>query len=91
MTPVPTTSDSYILRYIPALTKYTVVADDMILDEEYEQMLNSLLESMYEAWKRSPSTVFADSRVIEDLNALLDSFSPEAHVFDIWTNDTPYM
>jgi len=52
MTPVPSTSNSLILRYIPSLTKYTAIADDMLLDEEYEQLLNALLEAMYEAWKR---------------------------------------
>ena len=83
ITPLPWGAVTYTLRYIPALTAHTAVANSMLLDEEWSQALNAVFEALYEAWKRSPNTAFADEMVVRALDDLLDNFNSAPGVLDL--------
>jgi hypothetical protein len=55
----------------------------MLLDEEWSQALNAVFEALYEAWKRSPNTAFADEMVVRALDDLLDNFNSAPGVLDL--------
>lgn len=83
LVPTPTTTATLILRYIPAITKYTATSDVMLLTDEFWETLNAAFVSLYAAWKLDKNNAFYDENFLASLEELYDNFRSEAYTLNI--------
>jgi len=63
ITPQPSASDTYTLRFIPSLTQLTSTSDSLCIPDEYEEYVTRALDVQYCIWDEDKnSEVFADAR-----------------------------
>lgn len=83
-TPIPTTSNTYILRYIPKMGQLSALTDTTVIEQEYSEYLKNALVTAYEIWDENVGAeVVSDQRFARNLQELLDNYKNEAYQYDL--------
>jgi len=56
LTPTPTQSDTFILRYIPVLTRLTADGDEMVIEDDFFEYVMHGISKYFEEWDENSFT-----------------------------------
>jgi len=76
LTPIPSTVETYILRYIPQLTTLTDITDTTLIEDRYREFVKSAGRLYFEIWNAnggSGQAVLADQDYIRQVDDMLSN------------------
>lgn len=75
ITPLPQTSQTLIMRYIPKIDVITEMTDNFVLDDEYLDQLIDALDVQYDIWDEDTGAeALADQRYVRSLNDIMTNY-----------------
>lgn len=81
VTPVPSSSKQYRLRYIPSLTDLSSETDQLVIPRAYSYHIMDVLDACYNLWDEDQQAeVFNDDRVMRTMNELVSHIKPDGSV-----------
>jgi len=89
VTPIPSESKNYRLRYIPMLTDLTLETEQMVIPRAYSWHIMNVLNAYYDVWDTdNGDEAWNDERVNNSLQELLSQIKPDGQnvVIDDFTS-----
>jgi hypothetical protein len=91
ITPKPSQAETLIFRYIPKINTLSATSDEMILDEEYLELLVNAMKKSFMDWDQDTflESVY-DQKFARNLSELFDSYRQESFVYDFVDTSISY-
>jgi hypothetical protein len=84
LTPTPTTSEVYVLRYIPGLSEVTSTAESTIIPVRYKEFVQHAIEVYWQQWRQDQNgEILASQRYLNALNDMLNTIKKSPRVMRI--------
>ena len=84
LTPEPTTSSTYKLRFIPLLTELSAETSEFIIPKRFSQYVMNALDQCYNIWDEDPNAeVFNDERFVNTMNELVALMNPVGQAYGL--------
>lgn len=82
MTPTPTDTKVWTLRYIPLLADLSAEASEFLLPARYSEHLMNVLDNCYDIWDSDNNDeIFNNSRVIASIQELISLINPVSQAY----------
>jgi hypothetical protein len=84
VTPMPTQTKQYVLRYIPILPDLTTETDEFVIPKKFSYHLMDVLDACYNVWDEdSGAEVFNDERVIRSMQEMVTHIVPDGQCYSM--------
>jgi hypothetical protein len=82
MTPTPTDTKVWTLRYIPLLADLSAETSEFLLPARYSEHLMNVLDNCYDLWDEDNNAeIFNNSRVVASMQELISLINPVSQAY----------
>lgn len=90
-TPVPTTSEVFIVRYLPLLSDLTSITQETIIPLRFKQFLRNAIELFWSQWRQDSNNEFlASQRFISALDDMYEEIEDTTKIISFESNRNFY-